>query len=187
MGLFDKLTKQSFSGLKDRLEKAANIDIDGALDKLTGAIDQGVSRVTNGTANDTAASTTRYTSSQPYTPADTSGYSSYTPPAQDRGSNAYFASILNEAFSQYTVKTSVSAAELGFSACLPAKAFDFALTEGGVCRAVIMLTPRNRDNNAAFKNAKAAAQGAGVEFINFYTHFPNERSYVIARINSFLN
>ena len=49
-----------------------------------------------------------------------------------------------------------------------------------------MLTPHNRDNNLAFRNAKQACQAAGVPFINFYSHLPNEREYVVTRIRSML-
>ncbi len=163
MGLFDKLTGRGLAGLKDKLEKATGVDLDGALNRLTGAAEQAVSRGAAGPAGRTPIKA-----------------------AAQSDANAYFASILSEAFADYGVKAAVAASELGFDAATPAKPYDFTLTQDGVCRGVVMLTPHNRDNNAAFKNAKAAAQKAGVAFINFYTHYPNERNYVISRIHSFL-
>lgn len=99
----------------------------------------------------------------------------------------YFAGILAENFSEFQVKKNLAAAELNFAGAeLQAKKYDFVLFQNEKVKAVMMLTPHNRDNNMAFKNARAASEKAGVPFINFYTHYDNEKSYVIQRIKKFL-
>ncbi len=177
MALFDKLAKQGLSGLKGKLEKAAGVDLSRALNNLTNSAGQNQQQYAQQNARP-AYGTPAYGTPAYGTPA-------YAP-AAPVNQHARFAAILQEAFPQYAVRTAVSAAELGFYAGGPAKPYDFVLYQNGVCVGVIMLTPHNRSNNMAFKNARAAAQNAGVAFINFFTHFPNERGYVIARIRSFL-
>jgi hypothetical protein len=103
-------------------------------------------------------------------------------PAGNRPDHAYFAQLLQEKFAQYQIKEYVPVAELGGSG----KDYDFGLYEGGSLRGVIMLTEHNRDNNQAYKGAKAACQAAGLPFINFYLHMPNERGYIINRIKTLL-
>lgn len=95
---------------------------------------------------------------------------------------AYFADILATEFGAYELRQNVSPAELGGSG----KAYDFGLYRGGRLAGVVMLTEHNRDRSAAFLNAKATCAQAGVPFINFYLHMPNERSYIIGRIKSML-
>lgn len=96
----------------------------------------------------------------------------------------YFAKILTEDFSDYTVQRAATASSLGFATSAPAKPYDFALAKNGAVAGVIMLTEHNRDKNSAFLNAKNAALSAGVPFINFYTHMANERGYVVSRIRA---
>ncbi len=166
MGLFDKLAKKGLEGLKDKLEQATGVDLDNVAEKLADAAGDAVkdkvpaAQATAAPANNNAA-----------LPADL---------------KAHFARILADEFSSYEVRTEAAADNLGFAAASPAKPYDFALIKGGKTAGVVMLTPHNRDRNAAFKNAKAAAAKARVPFINFYDHYPNERSYVIERIKSFL-
>ena len=99
----------------------------------------------------------------------------------------YFASILAQNFAQYEIHRDVSPADLGTlapgAAC---RNLDFCLYQNGRLCGAVMLTPHNRDNNLAFRNAKQACQAAGVPFINFYSHLPNEREYVVTRIRSML-
>ncbi|MEA4911179.1 MAG: hypothetical protein VB092_01010 [Oscillospiraceae bacterium] len=161
MGLLDKLTKEGLISLKDKLEQATGVDLDAAVEKLV----------------ETAKQETPQSAAETETPTA----AAETPAAL----KARFASILSEEFSAYEVKTDVAPAQLG-AAAAPARAYDFALYKGGRAAGVILLTPHNRDRNAAFKNARAAAQKAGVPFINFYEHYPNERSYIVTRIKSFL-
>lgn len=95
---------------------------------------------------------------------------------------AFFAGVLAQEFGAYEVRENVSPAELGGSG----KPYDFGLYRDGRMAGVVMLTQHNRDNNAAYKNAKRACEAAGVPFINFYLHMPNERGYVVSRIKGLL-
>ena len=97
---------------------------------------------------------------------------------------AHFRQIFAEAFADCTVREGLSAQELGWSS-EAARPYSFCLYRGSL-RCVVMLTEHNRDNNRLFRNARAACEQAGVPFLNFYTHFPNERSYVIDRIRKAL-
>ena len=163
MGILDKLAKKGLSGLKDSLENAIGVDLDRA-----------VSGRTSGAGTQTSAR-----------PAER-GYAA--PRAQQtpqRNLPAFFGELLSSEFPEYEVQTRVGAPALGLNAD-PCKPYDFILCRDGYVRAAIMLTPHNRDRNAAFLNARAAAQQMGIPFINFYLHYPNERSYVVQRIRSFL-
>ena len=94
--------------------------------------------------------------------------------------------ILAQEFAAYAAAPNVSAVTWGVTSG-PCKPFDYCLCANGRVVAAIMLTDHNRDRNSAYLNAKAACKAAGVPFINFYTHMPNERSYVVNRIKSFLS
>lgn len=160
MGLFDKLKKQAFSGLVDKIEKATGLDVDG--------------------------SDSRQNYSQPPKAAPVQQRTSYNQPAEKR-SAPYFASIIRECFPQYIVRQRLTAAELGLPAVGNERAYDFVLYSGSRIAGVIMLTPHNRDRCRAFYNAKSAVALNGIPFINFFLHYPNERDYVVARIRSYLN
>ncbi len=109
---------------------------------------------------------------------------SYAAPSERGTMPEYFAKILAEDFSDYSVQRFASAASVGVAAKIPSKPYDFALIKNGAVAGVIMLTEHNRDRNSAFLNAKNAALSAGVPFINFYTHMANERGYVVSRIRA---
>ncbi len=164
MGLLDRLARQ----VTREVGKSAGQTLGNALGQMiTGQVQSSVN----------SANTAAQPVQQQYAAA---------PAVPPRNLKVHFATILDEAFPQYTVKTLAAASDLGFASAMPAKPYDFALLSGGVCRGVIMLTPHNRDRNNAFKNAKAAAEQSGVPFINFYTHYPNEKGYVTNRIRSFI-
>jgi hypothetical protein len=96
--------------------------------------------------------------------------------------HAYFAQILQAEFGAYQIAEFVPVSTLGGTG----KPYDFGLSQNGRLVAAIMLTEHNRTNNAAFKGAQAACEAAGIPFINFFLHMPNERGYVVNRIKSFL-
>lgn len=172
MGLLNRLTRGAVSelgksigsklgdALTDSLEKATGIDLDGS-----------------DSASASAAATTTVAPSQASVGSSA--------PLTDAELVKQFDEILASDFASYEVRKNASAQSLGITGA-PCKAYDYALINGGRTAAVIMLTPHNRDNNAAFKNAKANALNSNVAFINFYTHMENERSYVASRIKSFL-
>jgi len=90
----------------------------------------------------------------------------------------YFASILSRDFADYEIREMVPAAELG----AVGRPYDFGMYKAGLLRAVVMLVEHNRDNNRAYLGPKEAARLAGIPFINFYLHMPNEYDFVVSRI-----
>ncbi len=165
MGILDKLAKKGLSGLKDTLEDVIGVDFDRAASgRPGGSFTQSADRAR---------------------PAERSYAAPRAQEAPKRNLFAFFGELLDSEFSEYEVQTRVAAPALGLNVD-PCKPYDFILCRDGYVCAAIMLTPHNRDRNAAFLNARAAAQQLGIPFVNFYLHYPNERSYVIRRIRSFL-
>ncbi len=169
MGLFDKLTQQGLGALKESIEKSTGIDLDEAAKQFVNSVQQ------NSAAQNSAAQ------SFPAAP------SAAAPVAASGNIQSYFNGILSESFPDCELRAGATAASLGLTAAANAKPYDFALLRGGQPVGVVMLTPHNRDNNAAFKSARSAAETARVPFVNFYTHFPNEKNYVVRRLKSFIN
>ena len=97
-----------------------------------------------------------------------------------------FEQILSTEFSELRVVQNASPESVGIAAPSTCRPYSYALLRNGQTAAVIMLTPHNRDHNAAFINARKSALNANVAFLNFYTHFANERNYVISRIRDAL-
>ena len=104
------------------------------------------------------------------------------PSVQGRHDKPFFADILASEFSEYEVKENVPVSELGGEG----KPYEFGLYKNGKLVAVIPLVEHNRVNNKAYKDSKEAAAKANVPFINFHLHMPNERDFVIYRINRFI-
>jgi hypothetical protein len=161
MGLFDRLVRNAVGdALKDVVGNAVNQAL---------GTDQPAADATAGPAADTSQS-----AAQPAAQPAAAG--------EQLGGADGFRKMLAAEFPGLAVREQVPVSEFGGEG----KPYDFALYRDGRAVAVIMLTPRNRDNNRAFKGAKEAAGTAGVAFINFYLHMPNERSYVAQRIRSFV-
>ncbi|MDR1791134.1 MAG: hypothetical protein LBR20_05710 [Propionibacteriaceae bacterium] len=152
----------------------------GFLDKLVKsageAIAQAVDGVVHGEHDEAQTAATTVTTASATTQAAT--------PDVDTGlhDKAAFRAQIAANFSDLEVKEDVPVAEVGGSG----RAYDFGFYRGGQLVGVVMLVPRNRDNNQAYKGAKAAAAAADVPFINFYLHMANEPGYVTERIRSHL-
>ena len=97
-----------------------------------------------------------------------------------------FDRILAEEFSDLEIVRNASPESIGISAPEPCKPYSYALMRNGKAAVVIMLTLHNRDRNSAFLNAKKSALKTNITFLNFYTHFANERDYVVSRIKNAL-
>ena len=97
-----------------------------------------------------------------------------------------FDQIFAAEFSDLEIVKNASPESLHISAPHPCKPYSYALLRNGKTVAAIMLTSHNRDRNSAFLNAKKSALDSNIKFFNFYTHFPNERDYVISRIKNAL-
>jgi hypothetical protein len=162
MGLLDSLLKRGTDALAGKaaevLENATGLDLDG-----------------DGNARRGQAGYDSQYPAQAVGVAPAAAGAGQAEPLKDR---AFFANILAQEFPEYTVHEFVSPATLGGSG----RDCDFGLYRGGHTAGMVMLVEHNRDNNAAYRNARSTAQRAGVPFINFYLHMPNERNFVIGRI-----
>jgi len=96
---------------------------------------------------------------------------------------SYFKEILNSEFNQYEIKDNVQVSELGGEG----RPYDFGLYQLGSIKGVIVLVEHNKTRNKPYWNSEKKAQEAKVPFINFYLHMPNERDFVIYRINKLLS
>ena len=154
-------------GLFDKLlDKAISHAVDKATNKITGKIEK------NETRQNAASNSQSQTNQKPIIVPE--------------NMKAHFDDILKNDFSQYTVKENVPAKEISSNADSESRAYTFVLHKDGQAAAAIMLTPHNRYRNKGFLGAQNACKQAGIPFINFFTHFPNERNYVVLRIKSFI-
>ncbi len=157
MGFFDNLLKAAEKGIKEAVGSSA-------LEEIKNAVSKNLSM-------------------EPLRP-ETKEREHYETPVRsynDGGGHTkdYFKSILGNEFNGCAVKDSVWPSEIGGEG----REYDFGLYRDGQLAAVVVLVEHNRDNNAAYHNAKKTAAGKGIPFINFYLHMPNKRDFVIARIN----
>ena len=164
MGLFDKVFGKEIG---DAVSKVVQeVTSEDALGKISDALGDIVGADQQGASSSTAA------------PQETSSYDWHDIRSE-------MPSLLATSFASYEAVRGVPASSLGVDAA-PCRPYDYCLYLGGAPKAAIMLTDHNRDNNRAFLNARAAAGSAGIPFINFYTHMPNNPEYVVARIAGFL-
>ena len=100
-------------------------------------------------------------------------------PAEPIDVKAYFADILASNFSQYQVRENIPLSEFGAEG----RPYDFGLYQNGQLVSVVVLAGHNRTRNHPYWNSEKKAKELGIPFINFYTHMPNEKDFVIYRIN----
>ncbi|MDR1801294.1 MAG: hypothetical protein LBQ95_05610 [Lachnospiraceae bacterium] len=171
MGLLDKLVKNKIS---DKISETLSSAVTNAVNKaeeLSGVDLDGDGK--KGSAR--LYSTT--TSSAPSAKVATDSQAISAPSQKGK---EYFAEILATEFSSYEIRENVNPAAFGGSG----RNLDFVLHSGGNLLGAVVLVDHNRDNNKAYKDAKSSCEKAGVAFINFYTHMPNERDFVIYRIKN---
>lgn len=92
--------------------------------------------------------------------------------------------LLADHFPEYDLRMEVSPSI--FNADPMSRSYSYGLYRNGSPKMMIMVTEHNRDNNRAYRYAKQACENAGVPFLNFFTHMPNEKEYVINRIKNAL-
>lgn len=136
--------------------------------------------------------------------ASSTGTNQYPSPNTQHPSPAYFAEILRSEFPQYSVRQQVPVTELaGFAAdefklykTRPLQSYkaewgqpyDFVLSQGDKPVGVVMLgSGGSHSKNVKYLIARMYAKKLGLPYINFYTQYPNERSYVVERIRKFMN
>ena len=171
MGLFDNLKKAAIGKIVDTVEKAVE---NAATRPGTGHESLSRSSSAPQSSRDTALHNNSAGANTGHTNTDHANI------------DQKFDQILADEFSGLEIVRNASPESVGVSAPHPCKPYNYALLRNGKIEAVIMLTPHNRDRNSAFLNAKKSALDSNVKFLNFYTHFPNERNYVISRIKNAL-
>ncbi len=177
MGFFDEISKGISKGINKGINHSVSQNIS---DVLSGAVNNVVDSVRD-SVKDSVKDNVKSTEKE--TISEEQGARTY--PQKDL--DGYFSDILAENFPGLQIQKGIAASALGWAdSSISVKNYDFILKEKETVKGVIMLTPHNRDNNRAFKNAKVLAAEAKVPFLNFYTHYPNEKSYVIERIQSLL-
>lgn len=209
-GIFDKAIK---NGVKRGVGNAFGNAVAGAVSSaINGAVNGNAQRTASGIfgAQQTAAAPAnpafcpscgnRITGGPKFCPSCGTPLARAAAPAQTSASSAAVTgssprvdmrsgleALLQSELPGHTVRRGITADGLGWlpagTRCVP---YDYCIFGAGGMKGVITVTDHNRDNNTAFRNAKRAAQVAGVPFINFYTHMPNERDYVVNRIKTML-
>lgn len=181
-------------------------------DKITDAVNK-VSQVTEAltkelqTAATSASQGSRQAStSQPQATTQTQGMSSAADTSRsystDVEAKAYFKGILASDFAQYEIREDVPVSALGGSSVsdfnlytdnlrqystTEGRAFDFGLYQSGALKAVISLGgPGSHNRKKKYLVSRMFALKAGVAYINFYTHLPNDRDYIVNRIHKLL-
>ena len=87
-------------------------------------------------------------------------------------------------FPDYEVRKNVSPTEIGGS--LASRKFSYVLYLNGETKAIVMVTDHNGDREKEYKKAKAAAENAGIPFVNFFTQFYNKEDYIYNRLCNYL-
>lgn len=115
----------------------------------------------------------------------------------------YFRDILRAEFPQFTVMEEVAVPTLAGDAndefqlykTRPRQAYKaewgkpytFVLYFGGQPQGIVMLGKgHSHDSNVKYLIARMYAKKLGLPYINFYLQMPNERAYVVERINRFM-
>lgn len=191
MGLFDKAKKGLSDALgskvTDALEQATGIDLDGdgqhGVDPVFGTPQQSTS--VPGQQDSGGGVFGRQTATSPYqqvAPAYTPSMQGVRNPEYfvktQTTDKPYFSNIIHRYFSAYEIREDVPVSEFGGTG----SPYEFALYHNGECAGVIKLAQKNSPKTNAYKQAREAAEAAGVPFINFYDYMPNVQEFVVERI-----
>jgi len=188
MGFLDNIIKKGIdNGITDGISKGISNGISSVLEgkvgeKLTEAINP-LSDAVNKFAEDVSA----YSNDNTYSNAASGGAVVRTTGESLSGGQIEdnFFRVLTTEFSDYEIRRNISAMEIGGSNI--ARNYTFGLYQGGIPKMLITLTPHNRYQNRPFREAKSACENQGIVFMNFFTHFSNEKTYVVNRIQNALS
>ena len=176
MGLFDSLKNSAINKIVDTTGKSIGNTLGKAIsNKIENAI--GASIKPSGVHENPPRPSAAAQSAGPVHPAN---------PVDSSNINQKFDQIFAAEFSDLSIIRNASPESIGIAAPQPCRPYSYALQRNGKTVAAIMLTPHNRDKNSAFLNARKSALDSKIAFLNFYTHFANERGYVVSRIRNAL-
>jgi hypothetical protein len=100
---------------------------------------------------------------------------------------SHFDEIFASEFSGYEVKQGVATDEIvPASAGLGFRPYSYVFYDNGMAKLAVMITPRFGHESNEFLGAKTACETAGIPFVNFFLHMPNERNYVINRLKQYI-
>jgi len=176
MGLFDSLKKSAINKIVDTTGKSIGNTIGKA---ISNTIENAVGASTKGGGSHESPP-------QSFAAPRSANPAHSVNPVNSANVDQKFDQILAAEFSELQVIKNASPESIGVSASHPCKPYSYALLRNGKTVAAIMLTAHNRDKNSAFLNARKSALDSKIAFLNFYTHFANERSYVVSRIKNAL-
>ena len=154
MGIFDKLSKGFAS-------KALEDIVKNVAENISQNADKGANR-----------NTSQQTAQTPIANV-------WANPAANVDIGNYFAEILASEFGQYQIRRDIPLGEFG----VDGRPFDFGLYQNGQLVSVVVLAGHNKTRNHPYWNSEKLAKSLNIPFINFFTHMPNERGFVIDRIN----
>lgn len=123
---------------------------------------------------------------------------------EEEKDESYFAEILRTQFPQYSVRRNVKVTELAGNTADEFKLYPtrpqqtyraewgqpytFVLYLGATPSGVVMLgSGSSHSKNVKYLIARMYAKKLGLPYINFYLQFPNERAYVVERIQKLMN
>ncbi len=177
MGFLDRAIKKGLSngiangisnGISNALDGSIGNKLSEALSPLGDAIDK-MTDNTSATSYEPVQNNTTYNTGESLANGDIA---------------ENFYGILSTEFGGYEIKRNVSPTTIGGNPV--AREYTFGLYESGAPKLFIMLTPHNKYRNRPFIEAKNACESSGIQFMNFFTHFSNEKNYVIDRIKKAL-
>ena len=102
-----------------------------------------------------------------------------------RPENADFQQLLSKHFADCTISKAVAASELFSNAPAYAMPVNFFITKGDKRLAVVLMDAR-RTRRYSYLETRELCKEAGIEFMPFFFHLPNEEDYVVQRIKSVL-
>lgn len=89
--------------------------------------------------------------------------------------------VAANSFPEYELRKEISASEMG--AGHEAKNYSYGLYKNGEPKAFMMIiSDRNQYRKKEIRLAKEAAEWNGVPYMNFFSHLPNEETYIDERI-----
>lgn len=179
MGFLDRIIKKSVG---EAVGRAVGNSVGNALDKALN---------NNGSSNGSYYNNQQNNYGQNTYQQNNYGQNSYQQNVNNNTSMGYqctdirteMESILSTEFSDYEIRREVPAASLG---AVNARSYSYGMYRNGAPVVMIMITEHNKEQNRAFQGAKAACAQSNVKFLNFFTHMPNDRGYVVNRIRQAL-
>ena len=172
MGLLDDLKRTALNNVVRSVEKSIGNAVGSSIKSAAKAVSQNGSQKPAATPAPAAA---------PAAPASYTASGRYIPPTPEETA-AKFDQILATDFSELKVIRNAEPGSVGIPASGDCRPYSYVLQRGGKNVAIVMLTPYGKHRFKVYNNSKKSALDAKIPFLNFFTHFYNDRDYVVNRI-----